>query len=359
MNDLKLGTSFQRMGHDVSYLFPIDPCRNPRDGTGKIQAEKVIMKYWYQQALVVPGLAGKLMRHVFERSFLRQLIRQKLDVLRRQDLILVTGRPLLSSLKEYTSAVVLQSIRGIPNKAYFRYYDKPDGVIFWGGCHEDHPKWRLESVSKLCLDPAVDISLFYPAKAKEEIRKQLRGTSKDGVAVTYIGRLDPVHQVDRIIEACGVLIKQGLPLKLNVVGSGSMLGDLQTYSRSKLPLDTFSFLGMQSSEEIADLLRASDIFVINPRLVNHPIALMEAVSCGTYAVAPKLGRIPKILGSQRYGEMFEANNEEAMIETLRKVIVEKRFLMPKDGFNPHFRSWEENALAILTWYETHSVDAVR
>lgn len=352
VNDMNLGRAFEELGHTVSYFYAQDH-RRPRVAPArKVLTLPVHMRYWYGFAERAPGIRGKAMRHLFEHYFLCQLKRQKASALRDQDLILVTGRALLSRVKKVTNAKVLQSVRGASTPLHFRHYDKGDGVIFWGGCEKDHPQWRLDGLDYLTLNAAIEHDIFYSGAPIPELREQLKNRP-EAIVVTYTGRLDPIQQVDQIITAVGKLCQDGYPLRLVVVGTGHVEADLKEQAQRELPPEAFLFMGLRTRAEVGDILRASDIFIMNPKHTNHPLALKEALACGIYAVAARTGHIATKLGPDDFARVFTPNHPAEMTEALRQTVVERCFekdrrkkQLPAEYFN----TWQDNAQSILNWY---------
>ena len=51
-------------------------------------------------------------------------------------------------------------------------------------------------------------------------------------------------------------------------------------------------------ERVAAFLRAADLYVHATRADNHPLAVLEALACGTPVVAPPVGGIPEQLRAE-------------------------------------------------------------
>lgn len=351
INDFKLGRALQKQGHDVSYFFIHDTDKELSHNAVVLDnAYPVDMRYWLHWAYRAPGILGKVLRHQFEEIFLSKLLDQHKKAMTEQDLILITGRPLLAKLQRYIPAVVVRSERGVSNPRYRRMFFESRGVLFWGGCEEGHWAVSLEGVNKLALKPAVDDENFYPGMASPEIRNIMSGGLERPV-ITYTGRLDPIHQVDRIVEAAIDLAGAGCDFSLNIIGSGYMEKAVNDLAQQRLPEGHYHFHGRLASPDVAERLRATDIFIINPRQTNHPIAMMEAAACGVYVIAPDLGRAPEILeNAGGFGELFRPNDLDDMKRVLQGAIKGKAYLQKPGERAPQFANWDDNAERLLVWY---------
>lgn len=351
INDFKLGRALQKQGHEVSYYFIHDADKaltHNAEAIGTVNS--VQMKYWFGWACRAPWVLGKFLRHQFEQVFLSRLLAQHTQSLNKQDLILITGRPMLARLARHVKGRVVRSERGVSNQLYRQMFYEPDGVLFWGGCEEDHWAMEMEGLITLALKPAIDTENFNARTADPEVRNVMSGGLERPV-VTYVGRLDPVHQVDQIVQAAIALAGEGLDFSLNIIGGGHMQQAINSAAKANLPEGHYHFHGRLPSPEVAERLRASDIFIINPRLTNHPISMMEAAACGVYVIAPELGRAPEILEKAGgFGALFRANDLEDMTRVLRDAITHKAYQQkPGDHQAPEFANWDDNAKRILEW----------
>jgi glycosyltransferase involved in cell wall biosynthesis len=353
VNDLNLGKAFKDLGHQVTYFFAYDPRFEICEHAQIVSKEFINMRYWYDQAQRAPGFLGKLMRRLFTYHFLFKIIQQKKRALQQQDIILLTGRALLSRLKQITNSAVIQSIRGVPNRGSFKYYKLADNIIFWGGCETGHPKQILNSTSAILLDAAIEQDIFYPDLPKIELRQKLKGHS-NGIVLIFTGRLDPIQQVHQIISSCRQLIHEGFHIRIVIVGSGHVQEELKNQAKNDLPSINYLFLGRRPRHEIGDLLRASDIFVINPKFTSYSLSLLEALACGTFSVAPRTGKIAKSLNSGDRAAIFPPNNPEKLTAALRSTIISNAYQRGSQTWQSSraLHTWQDNAEAILSWYHS-------
>lgn len=356
VNDRNLGLAFTHLGHSVSYLFASDPAVPVHDNFSPMNAEPVEFRYWYKMALGAPGIAGKLLRHTFEKRFTRALLKQKKQLLDNFDLILLTGRPLLSEIRKATNTRVLQSIRGIPNARYFRHYAIADAIIYWGGCKDSHPEAATRLAPAIELNAAIEADYFYPGPPNTELRQQLLGplANSDVPVILSTSRLDPIQQVDQIIEACASLPKSNLPFRLVIAGDGQASDMLELLARRVLPEDSYTFIGRQPREMIGELQRAADVFVMNPAFTSYSLALKEAVACGIYAIAPKTGTVAHSILDYSHASIFPVGDASALQRTLKRTLEEKSYREKPHQLPDMLKeTWESNAQAIIDWSRTY------
>jgi glycosyltransferase involved in cell wall biosynthesis len=168
--------------------------------------------------------------------------------------------------------------------------------------------------------------------------------------LTFVGRLEEVKRVDRIIDAVGRLngrLDQGLELR--IVGDGSRRDSLEQRAVDIAPR-AVEFVGAVDRDRVPAELWVTDVFVMASRMENHPIALKEALACGTYCVAPSKGRIPELLDDEKQGIVY-GSGVDALTDALEQTITERRYadIDPAERAKT-FDGWDENAAAIVDLY---------
>jgi glycosyltransferase involved in cell wall biosynthesis len=130
---------------------------------------------------------------------------------------------------------------------------------------------------------------------------------------------------------CGLRPEKGLPLlldafsrvrsgsmKLAIVGSGSLLPELETRARE---LGIFNQCVFQpATSDVPDWLRAIDIFVLPSLSEALSNSLMEAMACGCCVIASDVGGNPELVRPGETGLLFERGNPESLAAALVRVI---------------------------------------
>jgi len=279
--------------------------------------------------------------------FLHQLQKQKSELISSSDFILTTGRPILARLATKLDTPIFHAVRGSVNPLYHSYLKRPDGLVFWGGCEESYHDPSAFSVPYLTLDPGVDTNLFYDY---DESAEQDRHKNKP-VQLVFVGRLEPVKRVDRILQALKILQENEKFVRLTIIGDGSQRKKLEEMADDLGVRDSVEFTGRVPHNEIPEHLNSSDIFVLSSQMENHPIALKEALACGVYAIAPNKGRISEMLENEQYGRLYTPDDGETLAATLEEVIESGTYENDSVTDERVVSGWRENAEAILQLYE--------
>jgi glycosyltransferase involved in cell wall biosynthesis len=143
-------------------------------------------------------------------------------------------------------------------------------------------------------------------------------------AVT-VGRLIPLKQVDRLIEALREIPELGLV----VVGDGPERPRLERIAQELGVSGRVYFAGQRSKKETLSLMAACDFFVLNSTHEGLPHAVLEAMALGLPVIATAVGGTPEVVQDGETGVLFQ-KEEPSLIKTL-KLLVNDRELRKRIG----------------------------
>ena len=123
--------------------------------------------------------------------------------------------------------------------------------------------------------------------------KQRLGIREECWVVGTVGRLDPVKRVDIFLAAAQQIVASQPSARFVIAGEGQEELRLRELARSLRLQDQVLFLGHR--EDIYDVLRALDIFVLCSDHEGLPMALLEALYLGVLVVARPVGGIPEVI----------------------------------------------------------------
>lgn len=113
--------------------------------------------------------------------------------------------------------------------------------------------------------------------------------------VLTVGRLSAEKGQLVLLHAVRLLADRGIDVELRMIGSGP-LADVLRAECERLGLgDRVKMLGMRPSHEVADELRASDVFCLPSFAEGLPISIMEAMAVGVPVVATTVGGITELV----------------------------------------------------------------
>lgn len=130
---------------------------------------------------------------------------------------------------------------------------------------------------------------------KKEARRRL-DLQEDGQILLFVGSLDQVKGGQYLIEALKGMAEnlENLP-HLLMVGDGPLQEEL-LFQGKRLGIENrISFVGKRPHDEIPLWMNAADVFCLPSIREGRPNVLLEALACGTPAVASDVGSAPEII----------------------------------------------------------------
>lgn len=132
----------------------------------------------------------------------------------------------------------------------------------------------------------------YKQNPNPELKAQLQ-LPPDALVVGVVARLHPQKGHRYLIEAAGRIVKQVPNVKFVLVGDGELRGELENMVATKGLSDTFLFLGFRN--DVNELLRTFDLFVLPSLYEGLPNVILEAMATGLPVVATAVDGSPELI----------------------------------------------------------------
>ncbi len=153
---------------------------------------------------------------------------------------------------------------------------------------------------------------------RTEARRRLGLTSQK--VVLSVSRLDPGQRhkgQDRIIKLLPWLTAQGLDVVYLIAGEGNDVSRLRAMAEGLGLADRVRFVGRATQAELPELYRAADLFALPSTGDGFGIVFLEAMACGTPALALAAGGSADAMADGELGILTnEANLPEALAGAL-------------------------------------------
>ena len=164
---------------------------------------------------------------------------------------------------------------------------------------------------------ALDYSRFDNLPSKTDARKTLGYSEKLPIVLTA-ARLVSWKGVDSIIRTIAKIRDDFPRIGLMVAGDGPERRQLEKLAvESELPVQ---FLGFRSQENLYNIMRAADVFVLFSTYEGMPHSVLEAMACGTPVVASSIGGTVEVITDQVNGLLVPAGNETALADAIRQLL---------------------------------------
>ena len=158
------------------------------------------------------------------------------------------------------------------------------------------------------ISNAVDTAKFHPLRDKKPERV---------VKLLSVGRLISRKRIDLLIEAVALAKKEGLEVELNIAGDGNLMDELQRVAE-KLKVDRqVNFLGRVPPEQMPDVYRNSNVFVMSSMHEGMSNAMLEAMASGLPIITTRCEGVEELIVDN--GIVIEQAHPETIAGAIKKL----------------------------------------
>lgn len=150
-------------------------------------------------------------------------------------------------------------------------------------------------------------------------------TNSDVLHVLCIGTLHEVKGQKHLIDAVRTVVRNGVRLKLHLVGDGPDQQMLERRVNEAGLSSVVVFEGRRDRHEIIQLLQTADILVApsvptaDGRREGIPVVLMEAMASGISVISSRLSGIPELVQHEVNGLLTEPGDTAAIAAALQRL----------------------------------------
>lgn len=178
----------------------------------------------------------------------------------------------------------------------------------------------------------IDTRRFCPPTAQErtELRRELRWPEGERV-VLFVGFFSRDKRPDLLVRAWRRLGDAGVRFRLAFVGAKNTgyyeideALSREVASHAAATGRTDELLFVDPHHDIERYYRAADVFALPSIREAHPLALLEAMSCGLPAIATRLpGATDVLIVDGENGRLFPPDDEQALADALKDVLLDR------------------------------------
>lgn len=301
----------------------------------------------FDYKLLAPG--SRLLPNL--RPELLRILRKPYDLILCSEFNLLTGmlyllrgrsaRPLprLVSMCDDNLIMAEETLRG-PSFSPKRWMlDRIDGVILCNEQAKDLYRDRCRGeLSKWHYLPIVQDEQYLQRQVAlaqaETAALRSRYAIPDGRAIIlYVGRLDKVKNLPRLLEAFRLVIDEGLDLQLLMVGDGPLDAELRQQATTLSLEERVTFAGNQQGSDLYAHYGLGDALVLPSTYEPFGATVAEALALGMPIAVSKVAGSCTLIRSEREGYRLNPLDKEDIARALRhlyRLIGERR-----DGATRH------------------------
>jgi L-malate glycosyltransferase len=154
-------------------------------------------------------------------------------------------------------------------------------------------KFRAPETLVTRISNGVDISFYSPNELERQRVRAFLGYKSSEVVIGFSGRLDPIKNLNMLVDIFEASKPRDYPFRLLIVGDGPDRSRLERRCQSAGIQSYVKFVGPQA--EVLPYLRAMDAFLLTSLREQMPLTVLEAMSVGIPVVATRVGEIPYMI----------------------------------------------------------------
>ena len=158
---------------------------------------------------------------------------------------------------------------------------------------------------------------YAPDSDKRTWWRQAHGIEPRATVVTHIGRFAVQKNHALLVEAFAQ-VRADAPLYLLLVGGGELENAVREQVAGLGLQGRVRFLGVRA--DVADILRASDMFVLSSRWEGNPLSVMEAMAAGLPVVSTAVGGVPELVREGVTGLLVPSEDAGALAQAMQALV---------------------------------------
>ncbi|MGH9557037.1 MAG: glycosyltransferase [Terriglobales bacterium] len=165
------------------------------------------------------------------------------------------------------------------------------------------------------IDPQRVRSPLDPVEARRRL-----GLPQDCLVVGTAGRLEPVKRLDLFLQAARQILHAHPNAWFLIAGEGSLAETLRQQARTLGLEDRALLLGHR--DDIYDVLRACDLFLLCSDHEGLPMVLLEAMHLGVPVVARNVGGVPEVVVHKENGMLVNSERPDDLARACQQLLVD-------------------------------------
>jgi glycosyltransferase involved in cell wall biosynthesis len=164
------------------------------------------------------------------------------------------------------------------------------------------------------IQNGVDVERFRPLESKR--------SSEGPVVIGIVARVAKEKNHFNLLRASRLLADKGLNFRLMVVGDGPLMSEVAAMTDKLGIHDKVSFLGVRN--DIPELLREMDVFVLPSFTEGTPLTILEAMACRLPVVATAVGGNTEVVEHGVTGSIVPSDDPQALGEALEVLVCDSK-----------------------------------
>ncbi len=176
------------------------------------------------------------------------------------------------------------------------------------------------------IQNSIDTNLFRPVSdtaIKDQLKSQF---GIKGRSIVYMGRVSYEKNIDQVLKAFALMVKEIADFKLMIVGDGPERKNLEKLAENLGIKNNVIFTGFLYKEDLVRALQANDIFITASKSENMPLSVLEAMATGLPVITVKEKGLGEIVKENVNGFFAETDNPKDVAEKTLKLLTDSRLI---------------------------------
>lgn len=158
----------------------------------------------------------------------------------------------------------------------------------------------------------VDIQCYHPAPQKK---------GGGPIHLLSVGRLITRKRIDWLIEGVGLAVRQGLDVRLHIVGEGNLLADLRRKASAMDLSDRIVFMGLVRREQMPEVYRTCDLFVMASQHEGMSNAMLEAIASGLPVITTPCEGVEELI--DKNGIIVQYPDLQEFVQAINSIMTDR------------------------------------
>ena len=315
--DLRMAEGLEKMGAEVTFYVG-KPLRSelpePIEG---FETVEVPTPHLRDLAYAAPKGIGGGLADIDSRLFMDRTVKKLHG--HNHDIVHINSDPRFARVVSRFDVPVTIKMNGPPYSLWYdvvnpftssyEFFDAFDAVVATGITTEEIQK-RISSEVHT-INPGVDTDQFSPDGPTIET---------DSPTILFVGRFVPAKNLTLLVEAFANVVEQFPSAELILVGDGPLKPDVEAEIAQYDLQDSVRLPGYVDNEDLPEYYRGADVFALSSQRENHPITLLESMSCETPVVASSIGAIPEIVENGQTGFLYPVGSASDLAAAINQLL---------------------------------------
>ena len=204
------------------------------------------------------------------------------------------------------------------------------------------PKGKRKSIQNKCIVIPNGIDSYFL-----ENKAQPKKWNKKTLNLVFTGRIDENKNLITTIKCCDKILKNKYDVKLTVIGSITS----KRYEKIIKKYDFINYVGQKNKEEIVEIYKNMDIFVMPSKHETFGLVYVEAMTQGLPVIYTKNEGFDKFFDDGEVGYPIIYNNYSEMAQKIELIIENYEEISRKCIENSSLFNWQDIASRYIEIYK--------